>query len=201
MEFTPGTIVIVGVTKNSALLVIDVQNDFCAEGGALLVRGCSSIIPRINEYIDIFVNKGLMVIASRDWHPPNHISFKDRGGPWPPHCIQGSKGAEFHPNLKLPKNVVIISKAFLPDKEAYSAFDGTELHYILTLHSIRRLFITGVATDYCVKASVIDALRLGYEVIVLSDAIAGVSKESSEKALEEMIRLGAIIANKDELML
>ena len=196
-----GISMIVGITSKSALLIVDVQNDFCAEDGALPVKGCTSIIPKINEYINMFTNKGLTVIASRDWHPPNHISFKDRGGPWPPHCIQGSKGAEFHPDLKLPSNVVIISKAFLPDKEAYSAFDGTELHYILTLRGIRRLFVTGVATDYCVKASVIDALRLGYEVIVLSDAIAGVSKESSDRALEEMVRLGAIIASKDELKL
>ncbi len=190
---------VIGVTKYSALLVVDVQRDFCCKDGALPVPKCEDVIPIINEYIRMFKSVGLPVIASRDWHPPNHISFKPYGGPWPPHCIQGSSGAEFHPNLQLPDDVIVISKAFLRDKEAYSAFDGTELHYLLSMKGVRRLFVTGVATEYCVRASVLDALKLGYEVIVLTDGIAAVNESDGEKALEEMVREGAILANLREL--
>ncbi len=189
----------VSVTKYSALIIVDMQRDFC-EGGSLPVPGCSKIIPVINGYIDIFVKAGLPVIASRDWHPPNHMSFKEFGGLWPPHCVQGTEGAEFHPDLRLPENTVVISKAYLPDKEAYSAFDGTELHYVLSKAGIRRLFVAGVATDYCVRATVLDALSLGYEVILLTDAIAGVAKETTEKALKEMLDRGAVLASKEELV-
>jgi len=187
---------LIGIIKNSALLIIDMQRDFCS-GGALPVPGCDDIVPIINEYIELF--QGRKVIASRDWHPPNHISFKSRGGPWPPHCIQGTKGAEFHPNLKLPRDTIVISKAYLPDKEAYSAFDGTELHYVLSKLGIRRLFVTGVATEYCVKETVIDALKLGYEVVVLEDAIRGISLKGSEEAITEMLMNGAVLASIKEV--
>jgi len=193
--------VLVGVTRSSALIVVDVQKDFCCEGGALRVPGCEGIVPRINEYLRMFVDAGLLVIASRDWHPPNHISFKPYGGPWPPHCIQGSWGAEFHPGLELPSDVYVVSKAYLRDKEAYSAFDGTELHYVLSTRGVRRLFVTGVATDYCVKATVLDGLRLGYEVVVLTDAVAAVSEEGGVRALEEMLKAGAILADLSSVKL
>lgn len=187
---------VVGVIKRSALIVVDMQRDFC-EGGALPVPGCSKIIPRVNEYTGIFSKLGLPIIASRDWHPPNHISFKEFGGPWPTHCVQGSKGAEFHPDLKLPEGTVVISKATQPDKEAYSAFDGTELHYILTLRGVKRVFVCGVATDYCVKATALDALKLGYEVVLLVDAVAGVAKKTSENALREVLREGGVLASRN----
>jgi len=187
------------ITRYSALVIIDMQRDFCS-GGALPVPGCDDIVPKINEYVSIFRSRGLPIIASRDWHPQNHISFKSRGGPWPPHCIQGTRGAEFHPLLKLPQNTIVISKAYLPDREAYSAFDGTELHYILSLKKIRRLFITGVATEYCVKETVLDALSLGYEVIILIDAIAGVNEVDAKNALNEMIINGAIAAVANDII-
>lgn len=187
---------VVGVTKRSALIVVDVQRDFC-EGGALPVPGCSRIVPRVNEYVEMFSGLGLPVIASRDWHPPNHMSFKEFGGPWPKHCVRGTEGAGFHPDLKLPEGTVVISKATQPDKEAYSAFDGTELHYILTLKGVKRVFVCGVATDYCVKATALDALRLGYEVVLLVDAVAGVARETSEAALKEVLMEGGVLASKD----
>jgi len=187
---------VVGVTKHSALIVVDMQKDFC-EGGALPVPGCYKIIPRINEYVSLFSRLGLPVIASRDWHPPNHMSFKEFGGQWPKHCVRGTEGAEFHPELKLPEGTVVISKATQPDKEAYSAFDGTELHYILALGGVKRVFVCGVATDYCVRATALDALRLGYEVVLLVDAVAGVAKETSERALREVLEEGGVLASKN----
>jgi len=181
-------------------VVVDIQNDFCAENGALPVPGCRSIIENVNKYIEMFVRAKRAVVASRDWHPPNHISFKVRGGPWPPHCVQGSAGADFYPGLKLPDKAIIISKGTDPDAEAYSAFDKTELHYILSKLGVRRVFVCGVATEYCVRATVKDALELGYEVILLGDAIAGISEESSREAIMEMIRSGAVLAEFKDLL-
>lgn len=188
----------ISITNKSALLIVDMQKDFC-EGGALPVTGCNALVPIINDYIVSFVSKKRPVIASRDWHPPNHKSFKDRGGPWPPHCVQETKGAEFHEGLKLPNDTIVISKAFLPDKEAYSAFDGTELHYILNKLGINRLFICGVATEYCVKATALDAVALGYQTILLVDAVAGVNSRDAEEAIKEMLSKGVILASKEEI--
>ena len=190
----------IAITKYSALVVVDIQNDFCAENGALPVPGCHSIIENVNKYIEMFERAKRVIVASRDWHPPNHISFKMRGGPWPPHCVQGSAGADFYPGLKLPDKAIIISKGTDPDAEAYSAFDKTELHYILSKLGVRRVFVCGVATEYCVRATVKDALELGYEVILLGDAIAGISEESSREAIMEMIRSGAVLAEFKDLL-
>ncbi len=190
----------VAITKYSALLIVDIQNDFCAENGALPVPGCRDIVENVNRYIELFQHVKRAIVASRDWHPPNHVSFKVRGGPWPPHCVQGSSGADFYPELKLPDSTVIISKGTDPDAEAYSAFDKTELHYILSKLGVRRVFVCGVATEYCVRATVKDALELGYEVILLGDAIAGVSKESAQEAVMEMIRSGAVLAEFKDLL-
>ncbi|RLG79340.1 MAG: nicotinamidase [Thermoprotei archaeon] len=189
----------IGITDRSALIVVDMQRDFC-EGGALPVKGCSSLVPVINSYIDIFRGLGRLVIASRDWHPPNHSSFKEFGGPWPPHCVQGSEGAEFHPELRLPPDAVIISKADTPEKEAYSAFDNTELHYILTKAGVRRVFVCGVATDYCVKHTAKDALELGYEVVILRDAVAAVDPAEGEKVLRELVKAGAVVASSGDIL-
>ncbi len=189
----------IGVSKKSALIIVDMQKDFC-EGGALPVKGCSSLIPKINRVLKEFEGDELPVVASRDWHPRNHISFKEMGGPWPPHCIQGTEGARLHPDLKIPSKTIIVSKGYLPDRDAYSAFDGTELHYLLSLKGVRRLFVTGVATEYCVRATAMDALKLGYEVIVLEDCIAPVSPANGEKALQELLKEGAILATSDEVV-
>ncbi|UCH02806.1 MAG: nicotinamidase [Candidatus Bathyarchaeota archaeon] len=175
----------------SALVVVDVQKDFCL-GGALPVPQGDAIVPVLNRYIQKFEEANAPIYATRDWHPPNHISFTSQGGPWPPHCIQNTKGAEFHDALKLPQKAIIVSKAD-PNKEAYSGFDGTNLEKSLQQRGVRKVFVGGLATDYCVKSTVIAALKLGFEAVLLMDAIRGVNVKpgDSERALEEMMNNGA----------
>ncbi|HDM88754.1 MAG TPA: bifunctional nicotinamidase/pyrazinamidase [Candidatus Bathyarchaeota archaeon] len=183
-----------------ALILVDVQRDFCS-GGALPVPDGEKVIPVLNKYIEKFSKAGALIVATRDWHPPNHMSFKDYGGIWPSHCIQGTLGAEFHPDLRLPREVRIVSKATSADKEAYSGFDGTNLERELKDAGIKRVFVGGLATDYCVKSTVLDALRLGFETILLVDAIKGVDAKpgDSERAIEEMVRNGAKKASLNDL--
>jgi nicotinamidase-related amidase len=172
--------------------VVDVQNDFCP-GGALPVPQGDQIIPFLNKYIDKFEKAKARIFATRDWHPPNHISFKRHGGPWPSHCVQGTRGAEFHPALKLPKNVTVISKATNPYKESYSGFDGTDLEKELRDEKTKRIFVGGLATDYCVKRTVLDGLKIGFLTVLLTDAVKGIDQEpvDSEEAVREMIQKGA----------
>jgi len=181
------------INKNKdALIIVDVQRDFCS-GGALPVPEGDKIVPILNKYIENFSKVGALIVVTRDWHPPNHVSFKNYGGPWPPHCIQGTSGADFHPDLKLPREAKIVSKATSADKEAYSGFDGTDLGKDLKNIGIQRVFIGGLATEYCVKSTVLDALSLGFEVVLLLDAIKGVdvNPSDSEKAIREMLEKGA----------
>jgi len=175
-----------------ALIIVDVQRDFCG-GGTLPVPEGEKVIPVMNRYIEKFSEAGALIVATRDWHPPNHVSFKNYGGSWPPHCIQGTLGADFHPNLKLPREAKIVSKATSADKEAYSGFDGTDLENELKNAGIIRVFVGGLATDYCVKSTVLDALSLGFETVLLFDAIKGVDVNpgDSEKAIREMLDRGA----------
>lgn len=173
-----------------ALIVVDMQRDFMP-GGALPVPDGDKIIPRCNEYIKAFKEKGALIVATRDWHPENHISFKERGGPWPRHCVQNTPGAEFV--VELPADVVIISKATEPDKEAYSGFEDTNLADILREKGIRKVYICGVATEYCVKATALDALKHGFEVYLLSDAVKGINPDGEKRALEEMRKAGVKI--------
>ncbi len=186
--------------RGDALISVDVQNDFLA-GGSLAVPRGNEVIPVMNRYIRAFEEKGLPVFATRDWHPANHCSFKAQGGPWPPHCVQGTKGAEFAPDLNLPEDAVVISSATRPDKEAYSGFEGTDMHERLQKIGVKRLFIGGIATDYCVLNTVKDALSLGYEVYLLEDAIQAVNlhPDDGEKAKEEMFGLGAKTMNVEDL--
>lgn len=183
----------IAITEKSVLIIVDVQNDFIP-GGALPVPEGDKVIEPLNKYIELFNKLGRLIVATRDWHPPNHKSFKEYGGIWPPHCIQNSRGAEFHPDLHLPRDTIVISKAFEPDKEAYSGFEGTNLDEKLKEKGIKRVFVGGLATDYCVKNTVLDALKLGYETILLLDAIKGVdlNEGDSERAINEMISRGAI---------
>ena len=182
----------VKIGKGDALIVVDVQRDFCP-GGALPVPRGDEVIPVLNEYLERFRRAGAAIYATRDWHPPSHKSFREYGGEWPPHCIQGTEGAEFHPNLKLPSDALIISKATEPDKEAYSGFEGTNLKESLEGRGVKRVFVGGLATDYCVKSTVLDALKYGFEVFLLVDAVRGVDLQpgDSERAIEEMARRGA----------
>ncbi len=183
-----------------ALLVVDVQNDFLP-GGSLAVPHGDEVVPVLNSCLALFKKKDLPVYASRDWHPVDHCSFHARGGPWPPHCIADTYGAEFPPTLDLPADTVIISKADTPEKDAYSAFGDTELGLCLKAVGVRRLFVGGLATDYCVLNTVKDARALGYDVVLLTDAVRAVEVQpgDGEKALAEMRRLGARLAPSQEL--
>jgi nicotinamidase/pyrazinamidase len=180
------------LNKSDALLVTDVQNDFLP-GGALPVPDGDEVIPVLNGFMRKFQDSGAQVLASRDWHPVNHMSFKAQGGPWPPHCVQNTKGAMFDPDLKLPQNATIISKATRPDHEAYSAFDGTNLADELKELGVKRFFIGGLATDYCIVNTVKDARRLGFETVVLMDAIRGIDVNPGDvdNAVGAMVKAGA----------
>jgi nicotinamidase/pyrazinamidase len=185
---------------DDALLIVDLQRDFLP-GGPLAVCGGDAVVAPVNACIERFAARGLPVYASRDWHPERHCSFRDNGGPWPPHCVAGSPGAAFAEGLTLPDSVQIVSKGTALDLDAYSAFGGTELHAQLRARDVRRLFVAGLATDYCVLASVLDALALGYRVVVLSDAVAAVNVKprDGEDALQRMRVAGAAVATSDAL--
>ena len=180
------------LSKNDALIVTDVQVDFLPRG-ALPVPEGDQVIPVLNEYISVFKNAGLKIFATRDWHPPNHVSFKEQGGQWPPHCVQNSDGAKFSPLLKLPSGVTVISKATDPSKEAYSALNDTELAEELRKAEVSRIFVGGLATDYCVKNTVLDGLKLGFKLIFLTDALRGINVKPGdvEIAIREMVKNGA----------
>jgi len=164
----------INLTEHDALLITDIQNDFLPRG-ALPVANGNKIIIVINDYISRFEAAKAHIIASRDWHPSNHSSFINQGGPWPIHCVQETEGAKFSPLLKLPNNTKVISKAIDPEHEAYSAFDGTNLNNELQHLGVTRLFVVGLATDYCVVNTVLDARQLGFHVVVLMDATLGIN--------------------------
>ena len=183
------------LTVSDALLLVDVQNDFCP-GGALAVADGDAVVPALNAWIAAARQGGARVFASRDWHPPDHLSFAERGGIWPLHCVQDTPGAAFHPDLELPNDAVIVTKADTADREAYSAFDSGELAAQLRAAGIERLWVGGLATDYCVKASVLDAAELpGLEVRVITNAIRAVDAApgDGEAALEAMREAGATL--------
>ncbi|WP_297070901.1 nicotinamidase [Thermococcus sp.] len=170
-----------------ALIVVDMQRDFMP-GGALPVPGADALIPRVNEYINLFRERGAMIVATRDWHPENHVSFRDNGGPWPRHCVRGTPGADFV--VDLPEDTLVISKATESDKEAYSAFDGTGLAEILHKNGVKTVYICGVATEYCVRATASDAVKNGFETYLLLDAIRGITPRDEMRALEELRSAG-----------
>jgi nicotinamidase/pyrazinamidase len=182
-----------------ALLVTDIQIDFLP-GGSLPIENGDQIIPALNDYITRFANAQAPILASRDWHPRNHMSFKAQGGPWPPHCVQNTKGANFSPNLKKPNSAIVISKATNPDKEAYSVFDETNLADELNKRKVKRLFIGGLATDYCIVNTVMDARKLGLETVILMDASLGINVKPGDvdRAIERMIKAGALQATADD---
>jgi nicotinamidase/pyrazinamidase len=190
-----------------ALLIVDVQNDFCP-GGALPVPEGDKVVPVLNDAIERFRRAGAPIIASRDWHPERSTHFAAYGGQWPIHCVQNTEGAAFHPELLLPPDTIVVSKGMGENEDAYSAFearaeDGTPLADLLLAKGIKRLVVGGLATDYCVRASVLDALRQGIEVLVLQDAVRGVDVQpgDSEKALTEMQSHGARLLTIEQLNL
>ena len=180
--------------SGDALLIVDVQNDFCP-GGALAVRDGDAVVPVLNRWVAEAETNGVPVFASRDWHPANHVSFKERGGPWPPHCVEGTRGAAFHPDLRLPRNVQIISKAMDPDADSYSAFGGTDLAGRLRRAQVKTVWIGGLAQDYCVRATALDAIREGFEVHVITDATRAVNLRpgDGDRALDEIRNAGGVL--------
>lgn len=185
-----------------ALLLVDVQNDFCP-GGALAVPNGDRVIPVLNRAIERFQAEGRPVYASRDWHPRDTTHFREHGGPWPPHCVADSSGARFHPELRLPANAIVISKGQDRNDDGYSAFEGKTnqgrtLVEDLRTRGVSELYVGGLATDYCVRATVLDARRAGIPVTVLTDGIAGIRGDDAARALEEMEAAGASLEASDE---
>jgi len=175
-----------------ALILVDIQNDFCP-GGALAVKEGDLIVDPANQLIKWFDSEGLPIVFTRDWHPIDHISFKENGGIWPTHCVAGTIGADFHKDINFPSVAIVVSKAKSEKKEAYSGFQGTGLASTLRDMGVEWLVVIGLATDYCVKNTVIDALKLGFQVQVVNEGIRGVNinPEDSEKAIIEMKSHGA----------
>jgi nicotinamidase/pyrazinamidase len=187
---------------DSALILVDIQNDFCP-GGALAVNEGDQIVPAVNRLIPEFP----LVISTQDWHPENHISFKEQGGPWPPHCVQGTRGAELHSDLKTDTIAHYFRKASSPDKDDYSEFAGKDdrgrsLDEVLRSHGVKTLYAVGLATDYCVLETVIDGLRLGYEVYAVTDAMraVNVNPADGEKTLQKMASSGAHLVTSEEVL-
>lgn len=181
----------------NALLLVDVQNDFLP-GGALAVPGGDRVLPVINAYIERFLRDGLPIFASRDWHPPETRHFQASGGPWPPHCVQATAGAAFPADLRLPASATVVTKGTDPIDDGYSAFeardaDGRLLPERLRAEGVERLYVAGLATDYCVRASVLDALKRGVDAVLLLDAVRGIDLEEGDvaRALDAMLRAGA----------
>jgi nicotinamidase/pyrazinamidase len=182
----------VDLATGDALILVDVQNDFLP-GGSLAVPSGDEIIPILNRYLTLFRTRGLPIFATRDWHPPDHCSFTQQGGPWPPHCVAGTPGAAFPRSLELSPGTHIISKATNREKDAYSGFTETPLNALLQSYGSRRVFIGGVAAEYCVLNTVKDALRHHYATVVLEDAVRAMDMNVNHGgALEEMAQLGAI---------
>jgi nicotinamidase/pyrazinamidase len=195
------------MNERAALLVVDPQNDFCP-GGSLAVPGGDLIIPVVNRYIEIFAQGKHPVFASRDWHPAETGHFREYGGLWPPHCIRETAGARFHPVLRLPTDAMVVSKGMDPTRDDYSAFnavteEGRPFAECLRELGITHLFVCGLATDYCVRQSSLDALTAGFGVTVLTDAVKGVdlTPGDSERALKEIVAAGgecAVIGEVEE---
>lgn len=190
--------------SREALVMVDMQRDFCP-GGALAVPTGDAIVPIVNRYLQRFAAARAPVFLTRDWHPPVTRHFQAHGGIWPPHCVQGTRGAEFHPALASPTGTVVVSKGMDPDQDAYSGFQaeddaGRPLPAVLAERGVRRLYVGGLATDYCVRATVLDAVREGFEVVVLGDAIGAVDLQPGDgtRALEDMRAVGARLATLSE---
>jgi len=184
--------------RKKALVVVDVQNDFCP-GGSLAVEHGDEVVAPLNDLIKEFLNRGEPVFKTRDWHLPGTKHFVVYGGTWPVHCVQNTSGAEFHPDLSDDPRITIISKGINEDANGYSAFDGTNLARLLREKGVTEVWVGGLATDYCVKHTVLDALREKFAVRVLGDSIRAVNlnPDDGAKAMAEMRAAGAevIVSN------
>ncbi len=189
----------VALRHGDALVIVDVQNDFVS--GSLAVPHGGEVVAPLNRYIAAFLHTCLPIVATRDWHPPDHQSFREQGGQWPRHCVAGTAGAAFVAGLALPAGAWIVSKATDRATEAYSGFAGTDLGPRLEGTRARRLFIGGLATDYCVLRTVLDACSRGYDTFVLADAIRAVDVKPGDgaSACQEMRRAGAAFVRFEDL--
>jgi nicotinamidase/pyrazinamidase len=194
------------MSQRDALIVVDVQNDFCP-GGALAVENGDEVVPVLNRYIERFVALRLPIFATRDWHPVKTTHFKAYGGVWPVHCVQGTHGAEFHPDLKLTPEITIVSAGMAADEDGYSGFlgrdsSGRSLAALLRDRGVERLLIGGLATDYCVKHTVLDGIQEGFQVMLIGDAVRGVNLNpgDSEQAIKEMSAAGAIVVRGNDAL-
>lgn len=189
------------IDRADALLVVDVQADFLP-GGALGVPDGDAVVAPLNRCIEAFARAGRPMYFSRDWHPWDHCSFAQQGGPWPPHCVAGTPGAAFAPGLQVPDSARVISKATRPDRDAYSAFQDTALAERLHAEGIRRVIVGGLATDYCVRETACDARSHGFDVAVLSDAIRAVNVQPGDagRALQEMRARGVRLTDSAALL-
>jgi len=180
--------------KRKALIVVDVQNDFCP-GGSLAVANGDEVVAPLNKLMKEFLDRGEPVFKTRDWHTAQAKHFAAYGGTWPIHCVQSTPGAEFHKDLIDDPRIKIISKGIDESADGYSGFDGTNLAQLLREQDVKEVWVGGLATDYCVKATVLDALTAGFEVKALADAMLPVNLKpgDGEKAIEEMRNAGAEI--------
>lgn len=185
----------ISLTPADALIVVDMQNDFLP-GGALGVPRGDEVIEPIRQLIALYRGRGLPVYVTRDWHPHDHCSFRDQGGPWPPHCVADTPGAAFSSALDLTSGVKVVSKGTTAQADAYSAFNGTKLADELRDHHVERVAVCGLATDYCVLETVLDALTLRFKVIVLPNAARPVDVQpgDGERAIARMLEKGAVAA-------
>ena len=160
------------------------------------------MVPRLNRVIEAFERRGLPIFFTRDWHPDDHISFRSRGGIWPPHCVQGTSGAELHPDLRIPATTVIISKGSSRDAEAYSGFQGTDLEDRLKSLGVGAIFLGGLTTDYCVRETTLDARKAGFSVTVIEDCVRAVDARpgDGDRAFADMRRAGAKLATSSEVV-
>ncbi len=191
-----------------ALIVVDVQNDFCP-GGALAVKDGDKVVEPLNRLIEHADRKGWLIVFSRDWHPENTSHFKkspDDVSGWPVHCVRNTPGAAFHSCLDR-RGAVVVSKGVQSDEDGYSAFDGASeygnhLEEILVMNRVAEVYVGGLATDYCVKATALDALKKGYETVLLADACRAVNlkPDDGEKAVTEMVAAGAILKTTEEVI-
>jgi nicotinamidase/pyrazinamidase len=175
-----------------ALIVVDVQRDFCP-GGSLAIEHGDEVVPVLNGWIKRAAEAGVPVVASRDWHPPSHLSFKPQGGEWPVHCVQGTEGAGFHPDLALPADAIVVTKGDRTDRDQYSAFDATGLAEDLRRRGTARVWIGGLAEDVCVRATALDAAKAGFEAKVIAAATKPVTEAGGKKARAEMRAAGVTI--------
>jgi nicotinamidase/pyrazinamidase len=174
------------------LIVVDVQNDFCS-GGALTVPDGDAVVEPINRLVERFP----VVVATRDWHPPDHLSFSEQGGPWPPHCVQGTPGAELHPGLRAEAIDAVVDAGYEPQLEGYSGFEETDLERVLRQRDVDTVHVAGLALDYCVRATALDARRKGFDVVLHLGATRAIDAQpgDADRALREMREAGVQVVD------